>query len=229
MPRSILAASSLTTFARGRSASRWQLLCRHQPHHSTLHIHCRHSLAPFNCFMHHEALQDTPSLARFHASRPPAWHSPLGPPSCIANLLRGTHLLSHLHESRALCMAHPTLQIPGSRSLLAAADLSPVSAPRAGPVTSASRTLVYSSPSIFAAVLRHITALQALGAGPARERARARSAAARGSHGSRGPCETSADTVGTPPVSCLLPPASSPASCLPAQNTAAIAASRSRT
>jgi hypothetical protein len=57
---------------------------------------------------------------------------------------------------------------PGSGASLAAAGLSPVSAPRAGPVPSASPAPAFFQPFICAAVLRYFTMLQALGAGRAR-------------------------------------------------------------
>ena len=77
-------------------------------------------------------------------------------------------------------MAQHTRKAPKLRSLRAAAVLSPVRAPRARRVPSAlHHAFAFFRPLIFAAVPRYCTVLQALGAVPSAERARARTAVAR--------------------------------------------------
>jgi hypothetical protein len=85
-----------------------------------------------------------------------------------------------LHELH--CMArHLTPDPQAPAASLVAAGLSPASAPRARPVTSAlHHSFAFSRTLFFAAVLCSCTALLALGTGRARERARARPAVARG-------------------------------------------------
>src|SRR5690606_14665919 len=95
-------------------------------------------------------------------------------------------LTSMLHEVH--CGARPTLQDPKLRSPLAAAGLSPASAPRARPVPSAlHHAFAFSRTRISAAMRRRTTTVRALGAATS---AGAREGEARrceaGSHGSPG-------------------------------------------